>query len=187
MWVDLSPYFILRNSPAGILQKSLFIQLDQCFCAGNGWHKESLREEHIQKIENKIMKKPLTTKFHGMFDYPVGLLLLLAPNIFGFANVGGAAVWVPRSIGIVILLQSLLTRYEMGMIKVLPMRLHLINDYLAGALLAVSPWLFGFYAPADQRIWLPHLVVGLVILLLTALTQKVPRHVFAGDVKYAGA
>lgn len=33
----------------------------------------------------------LPTKFHGVLDYVVGLALILAPNIFQFADVGGPA------------------------------------------------------------------------------------------------
>jgi hypothetical protein len=119
--------------------------------------------------------KILPTRVHGMLDYPVGLLLLFLPNIFGFAHVGGAAVWVPRMIGILALVQSLMTRYELGAIKVLPMRMHLTVDYIAGIVLALSPWLFGFYDAANQRIWVPHLIAGSAIFFVTLMTEREPR------------
>ncbi|HMJ91065.1 MAG TPA: SPW repeat protein [Candidatus Acidoferrum sp.] len=109
-----------------------------------------------------------------MLDYPLGLALLLVPNLLGYADAGGAAVWVPRIIGALTIVQSIFTRYELGLIKLIPMRMHLINDYPAGAFLAASPWLLGFYNAANQRMWLPHLIVGLSVLLATALTQKEP-------------
>lgn len=127
--------------------------------------------------------KPVSTRAHGLLDYPIGLALLFAPNIFGFADVGGAAVWVPRLVGIITLVQSVFTRYELGLVKLLPMRMHLITDYVVGIFLAVSPWLFGFYNELVQRVWLPHLVVGLAIILITAMTEKYPRQV---DVTHRG-
>jgi hypothetical protein len=123
------------------------------------------------------MKKTITTKVHGMVDYPGGLLLLLAPNLFGFADAEGAAVWAPRILGLLVLVQSIFTQYELGLIKVVPMRMHLMFDYFAGAVLAASPWLFGFYDPANQRMWVPHLIAGILVLLLTSLTEKEPRHI----------
>lgn len=123
------------------------------------------------------MNKPISTRGHGILDYLAGVALLLAPNLFGFAEVGGAAVWMPRLVGAIAIVQSIFTRYELGLIKALPMRMHLFNDYIVGALLAVSPWLFGFYDPANQRLWVPHLIVGVGILLITSLTQKEPRHI----------
>ena len=126
------------------------------------------------------MNKPIPTRVHGIADYLGGVALLLAPNLFGFADVGGAAVWVPRVLGVVILVQSLATRYELGVVKLLPMRSHLMNDYIASLFLAASPWLLGFHdRPANA--WVPHVVVGLGVFVLTLLTQTEPRptHVLA--------
>lgn len=124
--------------------------------------------------------KPIPTFVHGIADYIGGVALLLAPNIFGFADEGGAAVWVPRVIGVIVLLQSVMTRYEVGLMKVLPMRVHLMNDYVASLFLAASPWIFGFNdRPAN--VWMPHLVVGLAVFVMSLLTQHEPRHRSAGE------
>ena len=130
------------------------------------------------------MTKPIPTFVHGVADYLGAAALLLAPNLFGFADVGGAAVWVPRVVGLVVLLQSLATRYELGVLKVLPMRAHLMNDYVASLFLAASPWLFGFHRQ-PSNVWLPHVVVGVAVFVLTLLTQTEPRRVGA-DLTHAG-
>ncbi len=75
--------------------------------------------------------KIIPTFVHGIFDYLGGIALLLAPNLFGFADVGGAAVMIPRILGVIILLQSICTRYELGLFKLIPMKMHLMNDYVA--------------------------------------------------------
>ena len=41
---------------------------------------------------------------------------------------------------------------------------------VSGALLAVSPWLFGFAG----LIWWPHLLVGLVEIVVPMLTRRTP-------------
>jgi hypothetical protein len=117
--------------------------------------------------------KIIPTFVHGIADYIGGVALLAAPNIFGFADVGGAAVWIPRILGVIILLQSICTRYEVGLIKVLPMKMHLMNDYIASLFLAASPWLFGF-ADQPSNVWMPHVVVGVLVFLLTLMTQSEP-------------
>jgi hypothetical protein len=122
--------------------------------------------------------KIIPTFVHGIADYIGGIALLAAPNIFGFADVGGAAVWIPRILGVIILLQSICTRYEVGLIKVLPMKMHLMNDYIASLFLAASPWLFGF-ADQPSNVWMPHVVVGVLVFLLTLMTQSEPRTVHA--------
>jgi hypothetical protein len=118
--------------------------------------------------------KFIPTKVHGILDYIVGIALLLAPYLFGFAEVGGAAVAVPQILGVGLILYSLLTRYELGLIKVLPMKAHLAIDYVAGIFLAASPWLFGF-ADLAANAWAPHVVVGIVVLLETMMTETEPR------------
>jgi|SRR5690554_4041934 len=107
---------------------------------------------------------------HGVLDYIVGLALLLAPNIFGFTDGPDAAVWIPRILGIVVLGMAILTDYRVGLLRVIPMSVHLMIDYIAGIFLAVSPFVFGF-SDEDANVWLPHLVVGIAIFLLTLLTR----------------
>ena len=114
----------------------------------------------------------VSTKIHGAIDYLTGLALILAPFVLGF-DTGGAAMWVPIVIGAGILLQSLFTNYELGLFRKISMPAHLGVDVIAGALLAVSPWLFGF----DEIVWLPHLIVGLFEVALGLVTHKVPDEV----------
>lgn len=120
------------------------------------------------------MKKLIPTYAHGIFDYLGGLALLYAPNIFGFSEVGGAAVLIPRIIGAIVLVQSLFTNYDLGLFKMLPMKVHLMNDYIASIFLALSPWLFGF-VDQPRNAWMPHLIVGITVLLLSLMTEKDPR------------
>jgi hypothetical protein len=129
--------------------------------------------------ERKFMKV-IPAYVHGIFDYLGGLVLLFAPNIFGFSEVGGAAVIIPRVIGVIVLLQALLTRYEVGLLKVLPMKIHLMNDYIASIFLALSPWLFGF-SQQPRHVWMPHLIVGLAVFLLSLMTETEPRALTADD------
>jgi len=106
----------------------------------------------------------LPTKVHGVLDYVVGLALILAPNIFQFADVGGPAVFIPRLLGVVLIAYSLFTRYELGVIKVISMPYHLIVDFLAALFLALSPFLFGF-SNKTANVWLPHVVVGIAVIV----------------------
>jgi hypothetical protein len=116
----------------------------------------------------------IPTKVHGIIDYLSGLALLAAPNIFGFDQVGGPAVWVPRILGVAILLMALLTRYELGVVKLIPMPLHLMIDVVASIFLAASPFIFRF-ADNPQNVWVPHVAVGIVYLIITVLTQTEPH------------
>lgn len=109
----------------------------------------------------------IPTRVHGIIDYIVGLLLIAAPFLFGFAD-GTAAQWVPIILGLSALVYSLLTKYELSAAKIIPMPVHLGLDVASGLLLAASPWLFGF----SERIWLPHVVVGVAEIIIPLLTQR---------------
>ncbi|MEX0928471.1 MAG: SPW repeat protein, partial [Balneolales bacterium] len=109
------------------------------------------------------------TRTHGFIDYLVGVVLILAPWLLGFAA-GGAETWVPVIIGAGVILYSMLTDYEMGISRQISMDTHLTLDAIGGIILAVSPWLFGF-APL---VWVPHLVVGAAQFLVSLMTERAP-------------
>ena len=118
----------------------------------------------------------LPTSVHGVLDYLVGVALIAAPWLFGFASVGGIAVYLPIILGSGLIVYSLVTKYELGIpgIKFIPMPYHLLFDFVAAALLAASPFLFGF-ANRPLNVWLPHLVVGIVVILVVLVSQTHPR------------
>ena len=118
----------------------------------------------------------LPTSVHGVLDYLVGVALIAAPWLFGFASVGGIAVYLPIILGSGLIVYSLVTKYELGIpgIKFIPMPYHLLFDFVAAALLAASPFLFGF-ANRPLNVWLPHLVVGTVVILVVLVSQTHPK------------
>jgi hypothetical protein len=121
----------------------------------------------------------LPTKVHGLLDYIVGIALIAAPTLFQFQNVGGMAVWLPRILGVGLIVYSVFTNYEWGIIKVLPMSYHLAVDFVASLLLAASPFLFGFInQPANA--WLPHIAVGVTVILVVLVTQTHPGYTTTG-------
>jgi hypothetical protein len=109
----------------------------------------------------------IDTRLHGIIDYVTGALLILAPYIFGFAN-GGIEQWLPQTLGAMILVMSLLTNYELSVSKLIPLKVHLAVDIMGGAVLAVSPWAFGF----ANLIWWPHLLVGLMEIVVALATKR---------------
>ena len=113
----------------------------------------------------------ISTKIHGYLDYIVALGLIAAPLILSQAPYG-AETWVPVGLGIATIIYSLFTDYENGYFRKMSMRAHLGLDVMNGVFLAVSPWLFGF---ADH-IWVPYVVVGLIEIMVPALTNPYPSY-----------
>jgi hypothetical protein len=112
----------------------------------------------------------ISTRAHGVIDYLMGALLIVAPYLLNFAD-STAAPWVLQIVGAALIGASLLTDYELGIMRMIPMPIHLGLDVAAGMLLVVSPWLFGF---AD-RIWLPHVIFGLAEIGVGLMTRTVPE------------
>jgi hypothetical protein len=108
----------------------------------------------------------IETKTHGYLDYLVGILLIVLPGIAGW-DINDAKSIVPMVIGIVTIIMSLMTAYELSISKIIPMSTHLMMDVLSGIILAASPWLFGF---ADE-VYLPHLLVGLFEIAAGLMTK----------------
>ena len=113
----------------------------------------------------------LPTKIHGFVDYFVGLLMIAAPWLFHFAR-GGAETWVFVINGLGALIYSLLTDYELGAVHKLSMRTHLTLDFIAGLVLAASPWIFSF---ADY-VYAPHLIFGLFEIMASLITKREPSY-----------
>src|SRR5690554_1548903 len=91
------------------------------------WNTGELRLVDLPEDFPESGMRFLSTRTHGVLDYLVGALLILAPFIFGFAD-GGAAQWVPIVLGAGAIAYSLVTRYELGAVKLLPMPAHLGLD-----------------------------------------------------------
>jgi hypothetical protein len=111
----------------------------------------------------------LPTRLHGVIDYLWGIALLSTPWLFGFANVP-AAKWLAVAFGVGAFVYSAVTDYEFGLLRILPMPVHLALDGLGGALLAASPWLFGF---ADRVFW-PLLAFGVFSVFASLVTRTDP-------------
>lgn len=101
-----------------------------------------------------------------MLDYLVGVLLIFAPALLGLGSGPESRVLVV--LGVAAIVYAVLTRYELGAVRVLPFRGHLGLDLVHAAILTSSPWVLGF----AERVWAPHLVLGLMEFGVVALSQR---------------
>ncbi len=107
----------------------------------------------------------LPTRIHGVLDYLFGLSLVVMPFILGRG--AGPQTWLPVVMGGGMIVYSLLTEYEMGVVPLIGMPTHLILDGLGGMFLASSPWMFGFAYIVST----PHLILGLIAVGVAVITQ----------------
>ena len=93
--------------------------------------------------------KIISSKLHGVLDYIVVIFLLASPTIF---KMEGMLCNFTYALAAVHFLLTILTRFELGIIKVIPLPLHgIIEFFVSIALALVSFWFnrngnaLGFY------------------------------------------
>jgi hypothetical protein len=105
--------------------------------------------------------------FHAIADYAVGaLLVIVALSVGGSAGAIGTGVVV----GATVLLVSMLTRYPLGVAKVLPFPVHSAGDYLAAALLLVAPFTLHFNH-GDKGLTTFYVIAGIAVLAVSLVTN----------------
>jgi len=93
-----------------------------------------------------LIPRPL----HAVLDYLWGIAFTFAPEVGGFEK-NNAANAYSKARGMSMIGISLLTRYELGLIRIIPFNAHLLSDF-AGALFGfAAPWLLGFDKDTKAR------------------------------------
>jgi hypothetical protein len=125
--------------------------------------------------------RPVDATLHGVVDYNAGALLLTAfPKL---ANIEGTrAARQIRTAGAIHLGYSMLTDYPLGVIRLLPFKVHLALDAVGALALAATPFVTGQYRKGGRR-WIPHVALCLFELAALAITDPTGRGDFHGDVE----
>ncbi len=110
---------------------------------------------------------------HAIADYAVGLSLIVVA-LAVHASPGATATGVV--VGATVLAVSMLTRYPLGVVKVLPFTVHSAGDYLAALLLLAAPFALNF-ANGDPALTFFYVVAGVAVLAVSLITnyQYSPR------------
>jgi hypothetical protein len=106
---------------------------------------------------------------HQAIEYLLGIYLVLAPFVFGFA--GGPALPVMVGSGIVLLATAVLSRGPLGIVDVLPYRAQALIDYVLAFFLMLAPFVFGY---RDVPAALLSSILGGLGFLVVSLVTKYP-------------
>lgn len=109
----------------------------------------------------------LPTKWHGLLDYLVSALVIALPFLAGWQS--GARWWFV-ALGCLGVGYSLITDYEWGAVRLLPMPMHLILDAAFGVAMLMLAATLDLGASA----WAPAVIGGLA-LLLVVITERWPH------------
>ena len=114
------------------------------------------------------MIKPISRQTHAFMDYGYAALVAASPEMLGFKSEETAAN-LSRAVGGGVLAASLLTRYELGAVPVIPFKAHLATDVVVGLLTLGAPYLFGFSRNRAARN--TFLAAGAISVLVGLLTE----------------
>jgi hypothetical protein len=104
---------------------------------------------------------------HAIADYAVGTLLVVAALAVGGT---GLAVATGVTVGVVVLAVSMLTKYPLGVKKLLPFTVHSAGDYLAAALLLAAPFALGFN-DTDGGLSALYIAAGVAVAAVSLITN----------------
>jgi hypothetical protein len=109
----------------------------------------------------------LNARLHGLLDLATVAVFVLAPFLFGL---GGAVAAVAWGLAAVHLVMTLLTRFPLGVAKVIPFPVHGIVELVVGLVLVLAmPRLLAAGPGSPARTFFVD--AGVVILAIWALTR----------------
>jgi hypothetical protein len=124
--------------------------------------------------------RPIDSTLHGVTDYQVGALLTTVfPRLAGIE--GTASARQIRTSGAVHAGYSTMTDYPLGIVKVIPYKVHLALDFVGAVAIAATPFVTGQWKKG-RRQWVPHVALCAFELASLAMTDPTGKGNFHGDV-----
>ena len=115
------------------------------------------------------MNRPINTHIHGILDYLSVVTLFALPRALNWPD---RVTNLLTAFAVLTLIYSLLTRYELGALRVIPMRAHLALDILSGLTLCAAPFaIFHVSRPITYAL----VGMGLFEIVVPLLTQTLSR------------
>jgi len=103
---------------------------------------------------------------HGILDYALAILLLVGPSVVGFAGIQSRWSYI---FGSVLLVMAIVTRYPLGIIKIVGLGIHGFVELLLAVCLIAAPWYGNFARGVLSRNF--YVMLGLLMLGLWFLTD----------------
>lgn len=111
----------------------------------------------------------ITKQIHAyVIDYPVAIVLLVAPFLLNLGQSNPLAIWLSVVTGVAALLLPIFTNHPTGLIQVIPYPMHLWVDRLVGLVFLAAPFALGFSGLDAWYYWVLAIAVGLVTTVFNA-------------------
>ncbi len=107
--------------------------------------------------------KFVTKQIHAYLDYPVALALIGLPFLLGLGTSNPLAFQLSVITGVAALILTILTDHQLGIIRVVSYRIHLIVDFLVGVVFILAPFVFSFEGLDAYYYWMNGAAVLFVV------------------------
>lgn len=107
--------------------------------------------------------KFVTKQIHAFLDYPVALALIGLPFLLGLGSSNPIAFQLSVATGVAALILTILTDHHLGIIKVVPYKIHLFVDFIVGLTFILAPFIFGFEGIDSLFYWINGAAVLFVV------------------------
>lgn len=114
--------------------------------------------------------KFVTKQIHAYLDYPVAAALIGLPFLLGLGSTNSFALLLSVLTGVAALVLTILTDHQLGILRVIPYKVHLMVDFAVAVVFILAPFLFGFEGIDAYYYW----VNGVAVLVVVSLHKPEP-------------
>jgi len=107
----------------------------------------------------------LNSRIHGVIDYAVVLFLLVSPTLFGLSEITSTFTY---ALGLIHLILTMTTKFELGVFKIIPFRIHGIIELIVSlALIAAAFFLGNLEGDLSRNFYLAFAIAVFLTWLIT--------------------
>lgn len=110
--------------------------------------------------------RSIGARYHGITDYLLVIILTIGPSVAGFAGRQATLAYV---LAVTLFLLAVLTRFPLGVVKVVGFPTHGAIELLIGLLLLILPWLANFASGIHSRTF--YVTIAMLLLLIWFMTD----------------
>lgn len=107
----------------------------------------------------------VTKKIHAFLDYPVAIALIGLPYLLSLGSSNPLALQLSVATGIAAFALTVLTDHELGLVRVIPYRFHLMVDFAVAVVFILAPFIFAFEGIDAYYYWINGAAVFTVVSL----------------------
>lgn len=111
----------------------------------------------------------VTRTMHAWLDYPVAIALMGLPFLLGLGAFNPMALWLSVIAGVAAFVLTVFTDHKLGIIRVIPYKVHVAVDLVVGLTFAAAPFAFGFTGLDAWYYW------ALAAAVITVVSLSEPR------------